>query len=99
MLGADHRGLHKEKISACLRDRLAEPDGRHRRGAHGGNAPLGLDFANAKPDKVLTHRLAVELLHQRHKLLFAHRSDAIENRIGVLVAALHPLQVQHAQGT
>ena len=98
MLGADHRGLHKKEIGTGFGDGFAEFEGGHGRGAHGGNATALLDFSDPQADQVFAHRLAVELLHQRHELLFADRGDAVEHRVGVVVAALHPLKVEHPEG-
>ena len=99
VFGAHHGGLHKEQIRTGLSDGRTEAQGCGRCGADGCNSSLFFDLGNAAPDQVLTHWLAVELLHQGHKLFFAHRGDAIKGRVGVLVSALNPFQVQYPHGS
>ena len=99
VLGAHHRGLHEEDLGTGLGDRLTKLHGRHRGGTHRRDAAAGLDLGNPLADEILPDRLAVELLHQRHELLLAHRRDPVQDRVGVVVAALHPLKVQHPQGS
>jgi len=96
VLGADHRCLHEEKVGAGFGDGLAESQGGHWGGAHRRDAALLLDLGNPLTDQVFPHRLAVELLHQGYEVLLAHRCDAVEDGIGVVVAALDALQVQNA---
>ena len=98
VLSAHHRGLHEEELGAGLGDRLAELQGRQGGGTHRRDAAAGLDLGDALADQVLPDGLAVELLHQRYELLLAHRRDPVEHGVGVVVAALHALQVQHPQG-
>ena len=60
--------------------------------------PPRLDLGDPLADQVFAHWLAVEILHQRHELLIAHRRNPIQHGIGIVVAALHPFQVQDSQG-
>ena len=98
VFGGNHRGLHKEEVGAGLSHGLAKAQGGHRRGTHGGDAPLGLDFLDPLADQFLLHRLAVEVLHQGHKGLLAHGRNPIQGRVGVGVAGLQALNVEYPQG-
>ena len=46
----------------------------------------------------LLNRLAVDLLHQRDEFVLADGGDAIQHLVGVFVAGLNTLKVQHAEG-
>ena len=50
VLGADHGGLHEEEVSTGLGNGLAEFESRNGGCAHGGDATVLLDFANALTD-------------------------------------------------
>jgi hypothetical protein len=73
---------------------IAHPLGRERAG---GDHSLRLYLAHPLRDQLGLHGLAVDLLHLAGGLLGRQLGDAVQLRVGVLVAGPDALEVEHRQ--
>ena len=99
VLGRDHGALDHEDVEPGLERGLVVLGhplrGQRARGDRAGR----LDLLHPLCDQLRLHRLAVDLLHQRRRLLRRRRGDLAELRLGVLVAAPDALEVEHPETT
>ena len=90
-------GLHYHDVGAGFYRQRAEPLGSLRRKGDGGYRARLLDFPHPLANQVVLHRLAVHLLQVLRYLRLLHRDDFLQDGVGVGVARIEALAVQHAE--
>src|SRR5438445_184556 len=95
--GGEHGALDDEHVGAGLLDDGATSLGvvgdRRDRTGH----PAFLDLLDALSDQPVLHRCSVELLQQDVDVLRRRGGDLGENRAGILVTGLHPVEVENRE--
>ena len=89
--------LDDEHVGARLDRRRREPLGIGRRAGYGADGALTLYRADPLADQLQAHRLRVRPLQQRPDLALRRRRDLREHGVGVIVARLHAVEVEHGQ--
>ena len=74
-----------------------EPAGGARRGRDGGLRAGGVDRLEPRGDQLLADRLRVDLGEEVLDLTVGRRGDALEDRVGVVVAGLDALEVEDGE--
>ena len=97
VLGGDHGALHDQDVQPRLQRQLVPALDLLRGQRRGGDDAVRLDLLDALRDQLLLDRLLVDLLHLPGGLVARQARDALEHRVGVLVAGPDPLEVQHGE--
>jgi hypothetical protein len=97
VLSGYHGSLDHQDVELGLEHQARVRANPLRRERGRGHHPTLLDLADPLPDQLLLDRLLVELLHPPGGLVVWERGDLLEDRVGVVVAGLEPLEVQHGE--
>ena len=98
VLGGDDGSLDDQDVEARLERDVHVVGHALRRERPGGDHALILDLLDPVGDQLGLDRLAVDLLETARGLLRGHRRDALQLGVGLLVAGLDALQVEHSRG-
>src|SRR4051812_7770606 len=99
MLGGDDGALNYEYVEAGLYSGPVVALDPLRSEAGSGNNALVLYLLDAAEDELLLYGLHVDLLHHARGLLLRQARYLLEDRRGVLVARLDPLEVEDGETT
>ena len=97
VLGRDHGALDDEHVEACFERDLVVVLHALRRERRGGEHAAVLDLLDAPGDQLGLDGLLVDLLHRARGRVVGQRGDAVELLVGVLVAGLDALEVEHGE--
>ncbi len=97
VLGRDDGALDDEHVEPGLEGDLVVLLDALRRERRGGHHAAVLDLFDAPGDELLFDGLLVDLLHGAGRRLLGQRGDAVELLVGVLVAGLYALEVEHGE--
>lgn len=99
MAGGDDGGLDDEEIDLARADDLRGAVGEDRGGRDGYPAAPVSEFSHAAFDELILEGLAVGLLEDSDSFLGGRGGDSLEHRVGVFVAALEALEMEHGEAT
>ena len=94
VLGRDHGALDDQDVEPRVERQLVPALDLLRGQRRGGDDAVRLDLLDALRDQLLLDRLLVDLLHLARGLVAVQPRDALELRVGVLVAGPDALEVQ-----
>ena len=97
MLGRDDSALDHQDVEPRLERDLVVAANLLRRQRRRRYDTLGLDLLDPLGDELGLDRLAVDLLHLPRRRVAREGRDPLELRVGVLVAAVQPLEVEDGQ--
>ena len=97
MAGGGDGGLHHYNIGAGFHGDRGHSLGILRSKRNGAYRAAVLDFLHPPPQQILPHRLGIDLLQMLGDFALRHRGYFLQHRIGILVAGIKALAVQHPQ--
>ena len=97
VLGGDDGSLDDEDVETGIERDLVVAADLLRRQRRGGDDAVRLDLLDPLGDQLRLDRLAVDVLHLPRRDVLREGRDPLELRVGVLVAALDALEVEHGE--
>src|SRR3984893_9008406 len=95
MPNCGNRALDNKSIGPCLFCNLAEFGRALRNGADRGQRAAVFDLANPCRNQIFLDRLLINFLQQRRDFRFVRLDNFLQDLLGILVALLHPSQIEH----
>src|SRR5258708_871916 len=94
MASGQHRSLHDEDVGARLLHHLGALLGASGKGGNRTRPTGGLERVDALGEEVRLDRFPIDLFEQGVDLRLVRLSDALDDRRRILVARMHPVQVE-----